>query len=190
MRCRDCLSNRWRSHGRLTISSDAEGLVTELRTKPGKDIALFGGGELFRILFAAGLVDRVEVSLIPVLLGGGIPLIPSPAGRATLNCENSASTRKPARSGSSTTSCEPDRIQQPFLKQQRFRRSSFARTCSRLYQCPFDREGKRRVRSGLWRFGVPGVARRAISDRECSDNHDCLQFPKRRKAKAERSPVV
>jgi dihydrofolate reductase len=68
----------------LTISPDAERVVAELRTLPGKDIALFGGGELFRSLLAAGLVDRVEVALIPVLLGGGIPLLPSPAGRATL----------------------------------------------------------------------------------------------------------
>ena len=68
----------------VTMRSDAERVVTELRAKPGKDIALFGGGELFRSLLAAGLVDRVEVSLIPVLLGGGIPLLPSPAGRATL----------------------------------------------------------------------------------------------------------
>lgn len=37
---------------------------------------------LFRSLLAAGLVDRVEVSLIPVLLGDGIPLFASPAGRA------------------------------------------------------------------------------------------------------------
>ena len=37
---------------------------------------------LFRSLLAAGLVDRVEVSLIPVLLGDGIPLFTSPAGRA------------------------------------------------------------------------------------------------------------
>lgn len=68
----------------VTMSSDAVGTVTELLTRPGKDIALFGGGELFRSLLAAGLVDRVEVSLIPVLLGGGIPLLPPPAGRAKL----------------------------------------------------------------------------------------------------------
>jgi dihydrofolate reductase len=73
-------------HG--SVSSDAERTVTELRSKPGKDIALFGGGELFRSLLAAGLVDRVEVSLIPVLLGGGIPLLPSPAGRALLKLRN------------------------------------------------------------------------------------------------------
>lgn len=59
-------------------------MVADLRTKPGKDIALFGGGELFRSLLAAGLVDRVGVSLIPVLLGGGTPFLPSPAVRATL----------------------------------------------------------------------------------------------------------
>jgi dihydrofolate reductase len=68
----------------VTVSADAESVLTDLRTKPGKDIALFGGGELFRSLLTAGLVDRVGVSLIPVLLGGGIPLLPSPAVRATL----------------------------------------------------------------------------------------------------------
>jgi dihydrofolate reductase len=68
----------------VRISSDAEGVVTELRTKPGTDIALFGGGELFRSLLAAGLVDEIGVSVVPVLLGGGIPLLPSPANRAML----------------------------------------------------------------------------------------------------------
>jgi dihydrofolate reductase len=68
----------------VTIESDAERVVAELRAKPGKDIAIFGGGELFRSLLAAGLVDRIEVALIPVLLGGGIPLLPPPASRARL----------------------------------------------------------------------------------------------------------
>ena len=68
----------------VTIQSDAERVVAELRAKPGKDIAIFGGGELFRSLLEAGLVDRIEVSLIPVLLGGGIPLLPPPARRAKL----------------------------------------------------------------------------------------------------------
>jgi dihydrofolate reductase len=71
-------------HSHINISADAESTVAELRTKPGKDIALFGGGELFRSLLTAGLVDEVGVAVIPVLLGGGIPLLPSPAIRATL----------------------------------------------------------------------------------------------------------
>jgi dihydrofolate reductase len=66
------------------LSDDAEGMVADLRTKAGKDIALFGGGELFRSLLAAGLVDEVGISLVPVLLGGGIPFLPSPADRARL----------------------------------------------------------------------------------------------------------
>jgi dihydrofolate reductase len=71
-----------------TLSDDAERVVAELRTQPGKDIALFGGGQLFRSLLAAGLVDEIGVAVIPVLLGGGIPLLPSPADRARLKLKN------------------------------------------------------------------------------------------------------
>jgi dihydrofolate reductase len=67
-----------------TLSDDAEQVVADLRAKPGKDIALFGGGELFRSLLAAGLVDELHFNVVPVLLGGGIPLLPPPADRATL----------------------------------------------------------------------------------------------------------
>ena len=58
--------------------------VAELKAKPGKDIWLFGGGDLFRSLAELGLVDTVEVALMPVLLGGGIPLRPAPAPRLTM----------------------------------------------------------------------------------------------------------
>jgi dihydrofolate reductase len=68
----------------ITLSDDAAGVVADLRARPGKDIAVFGGGELFRSLLSAGLVEEVSVSLVPVLLGGGIPFLPSPATRARL----------------------------------------------------------------------------------------------------------
>ena len=71
-------------HPQVMITADAERVVVDLRGQPGKDIAVFGGGELFRSLLAAGLVDQVGVSVIPVLLGGGTPFLPSPAARATL----------------------------------------------------------------------------------------------------------
>lgn len=67
-----------------TLSDDAERVVAKLRTETGKDIALFGGGDLFRSLLAAGLVDALHFNVVPVLLGGGIPLLPSPADRARL----------------------------------------------------------------------------------------------------------
>lgn len=66
------------------LSSDAETVVADLRRRPGKDMALFGGGELFRSLLGAGLVDEMHFNVIPVLLGGGIPMLPSPADRARL----------------------------------------------------------------------------------------------------------
>jgi dihydrofolate reductase len=75
-------------HPDVTIVRDAESLVTDLKSQPGKDIWLFGGGELFRSLLGAGLVDGVDTAIVPVLLGGGIPLLPSPAERARLTLTN------------------------------------------------------------------------------------------------------
>jgi dihydrofolate reductase len=65
------------------VNDDARKTVAALKAKPGGDIWLFGGGELFRTLLDAGLVDTVEVALIPVLIGAGIPLLP-PGSRAEL----------------------------------------------------------------------------------------------------------
>jgi dihydrofolate reductase len=55
-----------------------------LREQPGKDIWLWGGGELFGSLAAAGLVDTVEVGIIPVLLGEGRKLMAGYNGRVKL----------------------------------------------------------------------------------------------------------
>ena len=57
---------------------------SRLRSKPGKDIWLWGGGSLFRTFVELGLVDTVEVGVIPVLLGEGVPLLASPTKRVTL----------------------------------------------------------------------------------------------------------
>lgn len=61
------------------VSGDVDAAIAELRAMPGKDIWLFGGGELFRSLLAAGHVDTVEPAIIPALLGGGRPFLPPPA---------------------------------------------------------------------------------------------------------------
>ena len=52
-------------------AADALERIAALREQPGKDIWLWGGGELFGSLAAAGLVDTVEVGVVPVLLGAG-----------------------------------------------------------------------------------------------------------------------
>lgn len=75
--------------GLTVIRDNAAEAVSRLKSQSGKDIWLFGGGSLFRSLLEAGQVDQVEVAVIPVLLGGGIPLLPSPAPRAKLELLNS-----------------------------------------------------------------------------------------------------
>lgn len=46
----------------------------------GKDIWLFGGGELLGACLDAGLVDTVETAIIPVLLRGGIKTVSETSG--------------------------------------------------------------------------------------------------------------
>ena len=71
------------------IGDEMEEAVSRLREEPGKDIWLFGGGSLFRSLLNAGLVDTVEVGVIPVLLGEGVPLLPPPGDRVRLRLTGS-----------------------------------------------------------------------------------------------------
>jgi dihydrofolate reductase len=74
------------AHKKVTVvKTDPVAHVRELKAKPGKDIWLFGGGELFRFLLDAGLVDTVEPAVVPVLLGGGIPMLPARASRTALS---------------------------------------------------------------------------------------------------------
>ena len=68
----------------VIVSATPVAVVQSLKAEPGKDIWLYGGGQLFRDLLAAGLVDDVEIAVLPILLGGGIPVLPSPAPRARL----------------------------------------------------------------------------------------------------------
>jgi len=68
----------------MIVADKARETVAALRAQPGKDLWLFGGGLLFRSFLDAGLVDTVEVAVIPVLLGGGIPMLAARAERAKL----------------------------------------------------------------------------------------------------------
>ena len=72
-------------HPELTVASELNpDWVRALQTRSGKDIWLCGGSELFRYFLDSDLVDTVEVSVIPVLLGGGVPLLPPPYNPAKL----------------------------------------------------------------------------------------------------------
>ena len=70
--------------GVTIVADDPRAAIEALKADPGKDIWLFGGGSLFRSLLEERLVDVVDVAIIPVLLGGGVPFLPGPAGRVKL----------------------------------------------------------------------------------------------------------
>jgi dihydrofolate reductase len=73
------------AHPAVTVvGADAGATVGALRLEPGRDIWLFGGGSLCASLLAAGVVDQVEVAVMPVLLGRGVPLVASETPRTRL----------------------------------------------------------------------------------------------------------
>lgn len=77
------------AHPDVKVERDAASTVARLRAEPGDgEIWLFGGGSLFRSLLDAGQVDAVEVTIVPVVLGGGIPLAPPGTRRASLRLDH------------------------------------------------------------------------------------------------------
>jgi dihydrofolate reductase len=97
-------------HPGITVINDLTAAqLQSLRTQPNadrgktedrkdvrqKDIWLMGGGDLFRTLLEMRQVATVEVSIMPVLLGAGIRLLPSSTHQAKLKL----SSQKIYRSG-------------------------------------------------------------------------------------------
>ena len=81
-------------HPGITVVSELKReWADELKRKAGKDAWLFGGGDLFRSFLDAGCVDTVEVSVIPVMLGSGVPLLPGPYHPAKLKLLSSKAYR-------------------------------------------------------------------------------------------------
>jgi dihydrofolate reductase len=75
--------------GVTILGENLEDGLAQLRATPGKDIWLFSGGTLFHSLLEIGQVDTLEVAVIPVLLGGGLPFLPTPCPRTKLRLAGS-----------------------------------------------------------------------------------------------------
>ena len=58
------------------VSKPAAAFLAELRQQPGKDIWICGGANLVQQLIQADQIDQYCISVIPTLLGGGIPVFP------------------------------------------------------------------------------------------------------------------
>jgi dihydrofolate reductase len=74
--------------GVTVVSVEAGSRVAALRAAPGRQVWLFGGAGLFRSLLEARQVDIVELLVVPVLLGGGIPLLETGAPQTPLALEH------------------------------------------------------------------------------------------------------
>jgi dihydrofolate reductase len=60
----------------VEFANDAIGpFVSRLREQPGKDIWLMGGGDLIASFLDERAIDRFVITIAPVFIGDGIPLI-------------------------------------------------------------------------------------------------------------------
>lgn len=59
------------------VSTDPCALVDQLKQQDGKDIWICGGAQLIRQLMEKDKIDRYHISIIPSILGDGIPLFHS-----------------------------------------------------------------------------------------------------------------
>ena len=75
-------------------SGDLSELVGSLKQQPGKNIFCDGGAEIVNELLKAGLFDEITISLIPVLLGGGVRLFKDGFGAQNLTLVSSKSFPK------------------------------------------------------------------------------------------------
>lgn len=66
------------------VSTDAAAEVARLKQEPGKDILVFGSGELCASLMRAGLIDEYRLGLNPIALGEGKPLFKPGTGPAKM----------------------------------------------------------------------------------------------------------
>lgn len=58
----------------IFTNENIKDLITNLRSEVGKDIWICGGASIANQLINLNLIDRYHISVIPVILGDGIPL--------------------------------------------------------------------------------------------------------------------
>jgi dihydrofolate reductase len=57
------------------VSETPSALVSRLRAEPGKDIWLMGGGDIIASFLDEQAIDEFIISVVPIFIGEGIPLI-------------------------------------------------------------------------------------------------------------------
>lgn len=72
----------------IYIREEPAGYVEKLKQQPGKDIWLIGGGQLNAVLLNAGLIDEIQLFVMPLVLGAGIPLFHATAETRNLHLKS------------------------------------------------------------------------------------------------------
>jgi len=67
------------------VAGNIPEFVRKLKNQPGKDIWLVGGADIFTDLLKEDLIDRLMITIAPVLLGEGISLVASQLTDVPLN---------------------------------------------------------------------------------------------------------
>lgn len=63
--------------GVIFTNQSPKAWLSKIRARPGKHILHMGGGELARAFLKADLIDELAFSIVPILLGAGLPLFPA-----------------------------------------------------------------------------------------------------------------
>lgn len=79
-------------NGASLIEGDLIEAVTELKSRPGRELQVHGSVELTRSLLAAGLVDRLHLLVFPVVLRSGHRLFDAPVAPTQLKVEQASTT--------------------------------------------------------------------------------------------------
>ena len=77
------------------VTGDIIKFVKNLKDDNGKDIWLIGGGQINTLMLNNDLIDEIILTLVPIILGKGIPLFPGNAKDVKFDLESS----KPYESG-------------------------------------------------------------------------------------------
>ena len=56
----------------------------QIKSQDGKNIWLIGGGKLIALLFDAGLIDEMQICIMPIVIGDGVPLFNLPIREQTV----------------------------------------------------------------------------------------------------------
>ena len=70
------------------VTSALGAFVSDLREQPGKDIWLMGGGDLIASCLDEHVIDELIVTIVPVIIGDGKPLIARRHRHVSLDLES------------------------------------------------------------------------------------------------------